>query len=61
MEQMARNLTDGGEGFLRASRYLIHDRDPLYASHFEEILRSGGVQPIRLPSPVLRPFPSPCP
>ena len=28
MEQMARNLTDPGEGFLRTSRYLLHDRDP---------------------------------
>lgn len=50
MEQMARNLTDRGEGFLRKSRHLIHDRDPLYTHHFAEILRSGGVEPIRLPS-----------
>ena len=26
MEQVARNLTDPGDGFLRASRHLIHDR-----------------------------------
>ena len=45
MEQMARNLTDPGEGFLRLSRHLIHDRDPLYTRVFEEILRGGGVQP----------------
>ena len=30
MAQMARNLTDGFDGFLRDSRYLIHDRDPLF-------------------------------
>ena len=50
MEQMARNLTDPGEGFLRSSRLLIHDRDPLYTRVFEEMLRSGGVQPVRLPA-----------
>ncbi len=50
MEQMARNLTDPGEGLLRTSHLLIHDRDPLYTRVFEEILRSGGVQPVRLPA-----------
>ena len=49
-EQMARNLTDPDSGFLRASHHLIHDRDPLYTRVFEEILRSGGVQPVRLPA-----------
>ena len=28
MEQMARNLTDPVDGFLRTARQLIHDRDP---------------------------------
>ena len=50
MEQMARNLTDPGEGFLRSSRHLIHDRDPLYTRVFDEILSSGGIRPIRLPA-----------
>ena len=50
MEQMARNLTDPDEGFLRASHHLIHDRDPLYTRVFVEILRSGGVHPVRLPA-----------
>ena len=49
MEQMARNLTDPVEGFLRGARHLIHDRDPLYTRTFLEILKSSGVQPIRLP------------
>ncbi len=30
MEQMARNLTEPVDGFLRTARQLIHDRDPLY-------------------------------
>ena len=49
MEQLARNLTDPVDGFLRTARYLIHDRDPLYTRGFGEILKGGGVQPIRLP------------
>lgn len=50
MEQMARNLTDPDAGFLRASHHLIHDRDPLYTKVCEEILRRGGVHPVRLPA-----------
>ena len=49
MEQMARNLTDPVDGFLRTARQLIHDRDPLYTRVFGEILASGDVGPIRLP------------
>ena len=49
MEQLARNVTDPVDGFLRAARHLIHDRDPLYTRMFGEILKSGGVRPIRLP------------
>jgi hypothetical protein len=30
MMQIARNLTDAIDGFLRSKKYLIHDRDPLY-------------------------------
>ena len=48
-EQLARNLTDPVDGFLRTASHLIHDRDPLYTRGFGEILTSGGVQPIRLP------------
>ena len=49
MEQMARNLTDPVDGFLRTARQLIHDRDPLYTRVLGEILTSGDVGPIRLP------------
>ncbi len=49
MEQVARNLTDAVDGFLCNARHLIHDRDPLYTPAFAEILKSSGVQPIRLP------------
>ena len=48
--QLARNLTDLDDGFLRDSRYLIHDRDPLFTKAFEVTLESAGVEPVRLPA-----------
>ena len=50
MRQIARNLTDSEEGFLLRSRYLIHDRDPLFTKVFCETLENAGVRPVRLPS-----------
>ncbi len=50
MEQVARNLTDPVEGFLRAKRYLIHDRDPLFTRRFVEILEAAGVKSVKLPA-----------
>jgi putative transposase len=34
MTQVARNLTDTRDGFLRGVQYLILDRDPLYTAAF---------------------------
>ena len=50
MEQLARNLTDPVDGFLRTARQLIHDRDPLYTRGFGEILTCGDVGPLRRPT-----------
>jgi transposase InsO family protein len=50
MGQIARNLTDSEDGFLLGSRYLIHDRDPLFTRAFRETVESSGVHPVRLPS-----------
>ena len=50
MKQVARNLTDAGEGFLRSARYLIHDRDSLFTADFSGILRAGGVETVKLPA-----------
>ena len=47
--QLARNLTDPDDGFLRGVRYLILDRDPLYTHAFRELLRTSGVEHVRLP------------
>ncbi|AQQ70531.1 Integrase core domain protein [Limihaloglobus sulfuriphilus] len=50
MRQAACILTDFEDGFLNGKRYLIHDRDPLFKSHgFHQILKSSGVEPIKLP------------
>jgi hypothetical protein len=50
MKQMARNLLDPDDGFLRGKRYLILDRDPLYTKEFREMLRGAGVKPMLLPA-----------
>jgi putative transposase len=58
MKQIARNLADGLDGFLKGMRYVIHDRDPLFTDEFRRILRDAGVKPIKLPaqSPDLNAF-----
>lgn len=50
MEQVARNLTDAVDGFLAGKRFLILDRDPLYAREFRKLLKGSGVQPLLLPA-----------
>ena len=50
MSQIARNLTDCEDGFLNGSRYLIHDRDPLFTKSFREVLGSSGVTTVKLPA-----------
>ena len=49
-EQMARNLIDADDGFLRGKRYLILDRDPLYTKEYRQLLRGAGVKPLLLPA-----------
>jgi putative transposase len=58
IQQIARNLTDNVDGFLRGKRYLIHDRDPLFTRAFREVLRAAGVKCLKLPahSPNLNAF-----
>ena len=50
MKQIARNLTDPEDGFLRGARYLILDRDPLYTSAFRKMLKDSGTEALRLPA-----------
>jgi hypothetical protein len=49
IQQIARNLTDRVDGFLRGKRYLIHDRDPLFTAAFRATLRAAGVTCLKLP------------
>ena len=55
---LARNLLAADQGFLRAKRDLILDRDPLYTKEFRQTLRAAGVKPLLLParSPNLTPI-----
>ena len=48
MTQIARNLTDAPDGFLRGVRHLILDRDPLSTATFRRLLRDSGVKPLLL-------------
>jgi putative transposase len=50
MTQVARNLTDGVDGFLIGKRYLLHDRDPLFTNEFRSVLAAVGVKCLRLPA-----------
>jgi transposase InsO family protein len=49
IQQIARNLADNIDGFLRGKRYLIHDRDPLFTEAFRAILGATGIRCLRLP------------
>lgn len=50
MEQIARNLTDAFDGFLRNPiRYVLMDRDTKFTAKFQEILRSADIIPVLLP------------
>ena len=44
MEQIARNVTDCEEGFLQGKRYLIVDRDSVFAPRFRSTLEGAGVE-----------------
>jgi len=58
MEQMGRNVTWEGWGFLQDRRYLLHDRDAKFSDRFRNTVMAGGVKPLKLParSPNLNSF-----
>jgi hypothetical protein len=62
MEQMARNATLEGWGFLQSRRYLLHDRDTKFSESFRDTLAAGGVKALKLParSPNLKDYASYC-
>ena len=57
MLQIARNLTDAENGFLRGKKYLLMDRDTKFSEEFRVTLEQAGVEAVRLPprSPNLNP------
>ena len=50
MEQQARNVTMEEWGCLRGCRYLLHDRDAKFCQSFRELIKTGSVNPLRLPA-----------
>ena len=58
MTQIARNLTDGFNGFLCGKRYLILDRDDKFCPAFRQMIIDAGTNLARLPprSPNLNAF-----
>ena len=49
MMQIARNLTDPFDGFLKDMRYVLIDRDANFSTAFRRILKQADVEPVRLP------------
>jgi len=50
MHQIARNLLDPADGFLRNASYLIHDRDPVFTQASTALLETGGVKCVPIPA-----------
>jgi transposase InsO family protein len=48
MAQVARNLTDHQDGFLRGKRYLTLDADSKFTDQFKRIVNGAGVRPVRI-------------
>ncbi len=50
MKQIARNLTDPIDGFLKDKRYVLMDRDTNFSDAFRMIVNDAEVEPVRLPA-----------
>jgi putative transposase len=50
VQQIARNVTMEGWGFLQICRYLIHDGDTKYTQSFRAIIEAGQVTTLPLPA-----------
>ena len=51
MKQVARNLTDCVDGFLRKKRFLILDRDGKFSDAFRGVLEDHGIRMVLCPAP----------
>ena len=50
MKRIARNVTMDEWGCLDGGRYLIHDRSTKFCDSFRQVVKSIGVEPLRLPA-----------
>ena len=50
MTQIARNLLDPVDGFLRHATHLVHDRDPLFTEAWTQMVASAGVEGVPIPA-----------
>jgi putative transposase len=50
IQQVARNATMEGTGYLNGRRYLLHDRDQKFCREFQQTLAAGGVKCLTLPA-----------
>jgi hypothetical protein len=50
MKQIAKNLTDPFDGFLKDKKVVLMDRDANFSCAFRTILEDSGVEPVRLPT-----------
>jgi transposase InsO family protein len=50
MKQVARNLTDPFDRFLKDNKYLLMDRDTNFSCALRTILEEAEVEPVRLPA-----------
>jgi putative transposase len=50
MKQIARELTNFQDGFLRDKKHVLMDRDGKFCEAFRSLLKQSGVDPVRLPS-----------
>ncbi len=54
MAQVARNLTDCVDGFLRDNRYVICDRDGKFTEQFKRTLKDAGTKVVLIPVPLTK-------
>jgi len=50
LKQIAKNMTDCEDGFLKGKRYLLMDRDTKFCESFRGLLDDEGVEPVQLPA-----------
>jgi putative transposase len=58
LTQLARNLVNPVDGFLRNATHLVHDRDPVFTKAWTDLLKSAGVECVKIPasSPNCNPY-----